>query len=86
MSYIVVKNPLIVMSENDDGVTYTCQLYRMQGGYEGYALLICDQVRHVARCFKVDEKDVFERIEKERHKPTTTITGETLRFREGGAT
>ena len=87
MPSIIVKNPLVVMSDNDDGVTYSCQLYAQNYGHEGYGLLICDLVRHVARCFKVHEDDVFEWIEKERRNPTAPISGETTRrFREGGST
>jgi hypothetical protein len=82
----IVKQPLIFMflDDKDEG---NCLLYPTQdNGYEVFGLLICDLVRHVARCFKVDEEDVFAWIEKERHKPTGTISGETFRFREGGST
>jgi hypothetical protein len=71
---IIVKHPLIVVFRHDEG-DKICHLQPTR--YEGYGLLICDLFRHVTRCFKVNEEDVFEWIQKELHKPTATIEGST---------
>jgi hypothetical protein len=46
--------------------------------YCGYALMICDLVRHVARAFGVKEDDVWDWVDRERRNPTTAITGQLL--------
>ena len=46
---------------------------RKDDSYEGYGLLVCDLVRHVANAYNVDEEDVWELVDKERRKPTTDI-------------
>lgn len=82
----MVKYPLIfTFLDHQDAPI--CVLSPPPGyGYQAYGLLICDLVRHVSRLFKVNEEDVFEWIEKERHKPTTTITGEIIGSVKGGST
>jgi len=70
---IEIRQPLIIMFEQDDALV--CHLHpRKDDTYEGYGLMICDLIRHVATAFKVDEDAVFEWVERERHKPTTTLT------------
>lgn len=69
----IVKSPLVIMFKNDDD-SVTCHIHASDGyGYEAYGLLVCDPVHHIASAFKVDEDDVWEWVEKERHRPTTTI-------------
>jgi hypothetical protein len=81
----IVKQPLILMFL-DDKDDVTCQLIPPPGyGYDAFGLLICDLIRHVARLFKVDEKDVFKWIEIERRKPTTKISGEIIGSLKGGS-
>ncbi len=70
---INIKVPLIFMFV-DDKDEVNCHLYPILG-YELYPRLMCDLGRHVARCFERDEKDVFERMEKERHNSPSTISG-----------
>src|SRR5262245_59031352 len=70
---VALANPLIVMFENDDGTT-TCHIHPRKGyDHLAYGLLICDMVRNIADAFKVDENDVWEWVDKERHHHTTDI-------------
>lgn len=43
--------------------------------YRAFGLILCDVARHVAKAFHVKESDVWEWIDRERHRPTTKITG-----------
>lgn len=72
---IVVKSPLVIMFENEDG-SVTCHLHPSDRcpGHESYGLLVADLVRHVARAFHVEEADVWKWVDKERRHPTTGIT------------
>ena len=70
---MIIRQPLIIMFEQDGNLV--CHLYpRKDDTYEGYGLMVCDILRHVARAFKVDEDDVWEWVDKERHKQTTTFS------------
>ena len=70
---MILTKPLIVMFEHDGNLV--CHLWpRETDTYQGYGLMICDVVRHVARCFKVDEDDVWQWVDKERRQQTTTFT------------
>ena len=70
---MVLERPLVVMFQQDDRVV--CHIHPAENyGYEHYGLLACDLVRHVAGAFKVHEDDVWEWVDKERHRPTTAIT------------
>lgn len=54
--------------------TVEMQIHMAPGDtHKHYGLLVCDLVRHVARAFKVPERDVWEWVDKERRKPTTEI-------------
>jgi hypothetical protein len=68
----ILEKPLIVMFKQDGDIV--CHLHGEDMTYEGYGLLIADLVRHVARAFKVDEDDVWEWVDKERHHQTTTFS------------
>ena len=67
-----IENPLVIMFESD-GQIVTHIHPRKDDGYEGYGLLVCDLVRHVANAFNVDQDDVWEWVDKERRKPTTDV-------------
>lgn len=70
---MMIKQPLVLMFE--DGGSIICHIYpRKDDTHEGYGLLVADLVRHVARAFKVDEDDVWEWVDKERHRQTTTFS------------
>ncbi len=70
---MMINAPLVIMFEQDGNIV--CHLHpRPTDSYRGYGLLICDLVRHVAGAFKVDEDDVWEWVDKERHHHTTEIT------------
>jgi hypothetical protein len=70
---MMIQAPLVIMFEQDSNIV--CHIHpRPEDSYRGYGLLICDLVRHVAHAFKVDEDDVWEWVDKERHRPTTKIT------------
>ena len=67
-----INKPLILLFEQDGSLV--CHLWpRADDTYEGYGLMICDLIRHVAAHFKVDEADVMRWVEREYQKPTTTI-------------
>ena len=69
---MMITQPLVIMFEQDGNVV--CHIHpRQQDSHSEYGLLICDLVRHVANAFKVDEEDVWEWVDKERHHHTTDI-------------
>ncbi len=68
-----IKDPLVIMFEGPDKKVI-CHLHPADLKHSHYGLLVCDLVRHVADCFKVDEDDVWEWVDKERHHHTTNIT------------
>ena len=70
-----IKNPWIIIHqpEGDDGKIRTLLAGKPEAGYEDFALIVCDLIRHIAAGFHVSENDVFEWIDKERKKPTTEI-------------
>jgi hypothetical protein len=69
-----IENPLVIMFEGPDKKIVT-HIYRSEThSHKHYGLLVCDLVRHVARAFDVDDDDVWEWVDKERHTPTTDIT------------
>jgi hypothetical protein len=71
--------PLLAVFEKPDENLY-CELTGLHlYDHCGYALIICDLVRHVARAFGVSEDDVWWWVDRERRHPTTTITGQLLR-------
>ena len=70
---MMIQDPLVLMFEQDKKIV--CHIHpRAKDSYRGYGLLICDLVRHVANAFKVEEDDVWEWVDKERHNHTTDIT------------
>ena len=70
-----IEKPVVVMFEEPQGKSIVCHLWPPEDWtYQHYALVICDLVRHVANAFEVDEDQVWEWVDKERHKPTTKIT------------
>jgi hypothetical protein len=70
-----VDRPLVVMYRQDNGGGIVCQIWPGEtDGHEAYGLIIADLVRHVAKAFDVDEDDVWAWVDRERRKPTTTLT------------
>ena len=68
-----LTKPLITMFEQDGHLT--CYLWpQHEHTHEHYGIMIADLVRHTARAFKVEEDDVWEWVDKERHKQTTSFT------------
>jgi hypothetical protein len=72
---IRIESPLVIMFEAPEGGV-VCHIHpsATANSHEHYGLLICDLVRHVARAFKVEERDVWEWVDKERDRPTSDIT------------
>ena len=69
-----ITDPLVVMFRDPDGQVIT-HIHRPPDlGYESFGLLVCDLVRHVANAYLVPEYAVWEWVEKERRRPTTTIS------------
>jgi hypothetical protein len=70
---IEIEAPLVIMFAQDGHVI--CRLHPRPGDtFEGYGLLACDLVRHIAACFNVDENDVWAWVDKERRHPTAKVT------------
>jgi hypothetical protein len=74
---VKIKTPLVIMFEDEVTENIMCHLHPSEtwGDYRGYGLLICDLARHVAKLFNVDEKQVWEWVDKERAHPTTAVIG-----------
>ena len=68
----IVTQPLVIMFKDEDG-KILCHLYPDDLDHRHYGLLVCDLVRHVAAAFKVEEKEVWNWVDKERHRPTTDV-------------
>lgn len=70
-----IENPLVIMFEGSGGEVI-CHIHpsKKANSHQHYGLIVCDLVRHVARAFKVDEKEVWEWVDKERRNPTTEVT------------
>lgn len=70
-----IEDPLVIMFEGSGGEVI-CHIHpsKKANSHQHYGLIVCDLVRHVARAFKVDEKEVWEWVDKERRNPTTEVT------------
>jgi len=70
-----IKTPYVMMFEDNETKQMTCHLYPSGScdTYQAYALLVCDLVRHVAKCFEVKEQEVWKWVDKERANPTTDV-------------
>jgi hypothetical protein len=70
---MIIKDPYFIAYPTETGKTEM----RLHPGdditYEHYAILICDLVRHTARCFDVPETKVWQMIDRERRHPTSDI-------------
>lgn len=74
-----MKKPRIILRVSlDDQKKAHTAINTSVMGYQGYALIIADTVRHLAKAYKVDEKTVWHEVDKERNFPTTGITGTKL--------
>lgn len=70
---VKVEQPLVIMFEDRGSVVCHIHPSKRARSHREYGLLICDLVRHVACAFEVEEDDVWEWVDKERHRPTTAI-------------
>lgn len=71
---MMVKQPYVIMFKAEGSDSIVCHIYKGDIDHRGYGLLVCDLVRHVAAAFDVPEDDVWEWVDKERHKQTTTFS------------
>jgi len=73
---MIVEQPYVIMFKPKGSDTIHTHLYRGDEkiDHRHYGLLVCDLVRHVANAYDVPEDDVWEWVDKERHKHTTDIT------------
>lgn len=68
-----ISDPLVIMFREPGGNVVT-HIHRPPDlTYEEFGLLVCDLVRHVADAYQVREDQVWEWVDKERRRPTTTI-------------
>ena len=70
-----IKTPLVIVFEDEtsDKINFHLHPSERCSTYQGYGLLACDLVRHIAQLFQVNEEQVWEWVDKERAKPTTPI-------------
>ena len=68
---ISIDNPIILMHEHDGDII--CHVHELDRPVSHYGMMICDLVRHVAMAYKVEEDDVWEWVDKERHHHTTDV-------------
>ena len=70
-----IKTPLVIVFEDEtsDKINFRLHPSERCNTYQAYGLLACDLVRHIAQLFQVNEKQVWEWVDKERAKPTTSI-------------
>ena len=69
----MVKQPYVIMFKPEGVDNIVTHIFKGDEriGYKEFGLLACDLVRHVANAFEVDEDEVWEWVDKERHHPTT---------------
>jgi hypothetical protein len=74
---VQIKTPYVIMFQDEETKNVICHLYPSGScdSYQAYGLLVCDLVRHVAKCFGVKEQQVWDWVDKERANPTTEIKG-----------
>ena len=70
---IRIEQPLVVMFETEGEIVCHIHPSKTASSHQHYGILICDLVRHVARAFEVEERDVWEWVDKERRRPTSEI-------------
>jgi hypothetical protein len=71
----IVREPKIIMYEDPNGTLITQIHPAAQDSPATYGLYVCDIVRHAARMYQVHEASIWEWVEREKRKATTTITG-----------
>ncbi len=69
-----IVDPLVIIYREPGGNIVTAMHRAAKDTYQGYGLMVCDLVRHVARAFDVTEDEVWVWVDKERYHPTTEIT------------
>jgi hypothetical protein len=72
---VEIKTPYVIMFRDEETKNVICHLYPSGScdTYQAYGLLVCDLVRHVAKCFEVEEQQFWEWVDAERVHPTTQI-------------
>ena len=71
---MTINDPLVIMFEDEGQVVCHIHPSGTASSHREYGLIICDLVRHVAHAFQVEEEEVWEWVDKERHHPTTEFT------------
>lgn len=69
----IVREPLVIIYRDHGQLVTMIHPSATEDSYEGYGLILCDLVRHVARAFHVAEEAVWEWVDRERARPTTAI-------------
>jgi hypothetical protein len=65
--------PLLVVMQTPEDKSIVTSIFKSDISHEGFGLVICDIVRHVAAAYRVEEDDIWEWVEKERHHHTTEL-------------
>ena len=71
--YFTIHNPLVIVFADDEGKIIARLSPRENDNHRTYGLLICDLVRHTAKCFGVSDDAVWEWVDRERQHPTTDV-------------
>jgi hypothetical protein len=70
----VITDPLVIMFREPSGQVVTHIHRQPKDTHEGFGLLVCDLVRHIANAFHVAEDEVWHWVDKERRHHTTDVT------------
>lgn len=68
-----VKNPLVLIVQDEGGKTQTYIHPPSDFTHAHYGLMVCDLVRHIAKMFGQPEEKVWYWVDKERRNPTTAV-------------
>ena len=74
----IVDHPMVIIFRDQDGEPETHIHPCPEDTYAEYGIIICDLVRHVARCYGVAETAVWQWVDAERNRPTAPLTGAML--------
>ncbi len=70
---IEIKNPLVIISQTDEGKVQTQLMPPLDYTHQHFALVAVDLIRHIAAMYGVPEDKVWYWVDKERRSPTSPI-------------
>lgn len=74
MPAVTEDNMVLIVHFDDEGHTVTLiGKPKHKLGHEDFGIVVADTVRHVARAFQVEEREVWRWVDQERAQPTSGI-------------